>query len=240
MTDVSDPSSQPLMGHLTELRSRLIKVLAAMAVGAVAAFFFRHLMLDLLQGSYKDIVGRDLVVTGPTDQFSVAMRMALFGGVIVASPVIAYQAWAFINPGLTRKERKWAFPVVGALVLLFCSGVGFAYWTMPRVVDVLSSIFRDDVENMWTVEFHTRFVIRYLLLFGVSFQFPVFIFGAAAAGVVSSDKLAAGRRWAALIIVVVGAVVSPTGDPLTLLLLATPLYLLYEATIWIIRWTLKK
>ncbi|MCE2528868.1 MAG: twin-arginine translocase subunit TatC, partial [Acidimicrobiia bacterium] len=77
-------------------------------------------------------------------------------------------------------------------------------------------------------------------LFGVSFQFPVFLFGAAAAGVVTSDKLAAGRRWAVLIIVVVGAAVSPTGDPVTLLLLSTPLYLFYEATIWLIRLTLKK
>ena len=239
MTDVTDSSSQPLMGHLTELRSRLIKTLSAIAVGAVVAFFFRNLLLDLIQRSYSEVAGRDLVVTGPTDQFSIAMRMALFGGAMLASPVICYQAWSFVNPGLTTKERKWAFPVVGALVVLFCFGVGFAYWTLPRVVGVLGSIF-DQLENLWTVEYFTRFVIRYLLLFGVSFQFPVFLFGAAAAGAVTSDKLAAGRRWAVLIIVVVGAVVSPTGDPLTLLLLATPLYVFYEATIWIIRWTLKK
>ena len=126
-------------------------------------------------------------------------------------------------------------PRRGALVMLFGFGVGFAYWTLPRVVGVLGSIF-DQLENLWTVEYFTRFVIRYLLLFGISFQFPVFLYGAAAAGAVTSDKLASGRRWAVLIIVVVGAVVSPTGDPLTLLLLATPLYVFYEATIWIIRW----
>ncbi len=239
MTEGADPSGQPLMEHLTELRSRLVKTFVAVGVGTVVAFFFRNQMLQLLQSSYSEVAGRDLVVTGPTDQFSIAMRMALFGGVVLASPVIAYQAWSFVNPGLTQKERKWAFPVVAALVILFSFGVGFAYWSLPRAVAFLVSIF-EDLENLWTVELYTRFVIRFLLLFGVSFQFPVFLFGAAAAGVVTSDKLAAGRRWAVLIIVVVGAAVSPTGDPVTLLLLSTPLYLFYEATIWLIRLTLKK
>ena len=239
MTEGADPSGQPLMEHLTELRSRLVKTFIAVGVGTVVAFFFRNQMLHLLQSSYSEVAGRDLVVTGPTDQFSIAMRMALFGGVVLASPVIAHQAWSFVNPGLTQKERKWAFPVVAALVILFSLGVGFAYWSLPRAVEFLVSIF-EDLENLWTVELYTRFVIRFLLLFGVSFQFPVFLFGAAVAGVVTSDKLAAGRRWAVLIIVVVGAAVSPTGDPVTLLLLSTPLYLFYEATIWLIRLTLKK
>ena len=239
MTDASDPSSQPLMGHLTELRSRIVKTAAAVVVGAVVAFFFRELMLDVLQQPYLAVSERELIITGPTQPFSIAMRMALFGGALLASPVIFFQAWAFVNPGLTTRERKWAFPVVGALMLLFSLGVGFAYWSLPRALGFLLTIL-EDLEAFVTVEAYTRFVIRFLLLFGISFQFPVFLFGAAAAGVVSSDKLAAGRRWAVLIIVTVGAAVSPTGDPLTLLVLSTPLYLFYEATIWLIRWTLKK
>ncbi|MYH54911.1 MAG: twin-arginine translocase subunit TatC [Acidimicrobiia bacterium] len=227
------------MGHLDELRSRLLKTFIAVGVGTVIAFFFRNQMLALLQDSYSNTAGRSLVVTGPTDQFSIAMRMSIFGGSVLASPVIAYQAWSFINPGLTNRERKWAIPVVAALVTLFSVGVAFAYWSLPRAVDFLVSIF-SDLENLWTVELYTRFVIRFLLLFGISFQFPVFIFGAAAAGVVTSARLAAGRRWAVVIIVVVGAVVSPTGDPVTLILLSTPLYLLYEGTIWLIRLTLRK
>ncbi len=239
MTEGNDPSSQPLMGHLDELRSRLIKTFIAIGIGTVIAFFFRNQMLALLQDSYSNTAGRSLVVTGPTDQFSIAMRMSIFGGSVLASPVIAYQAWSFINPGLTNRERRWAIPVVAALVTLFSVGVAFAYWSLPRAVDFLVSIF-SDLENLWTVELYTRFVIRFLLLFGISFQFPVFIFGAAAAGVVTSARLAAGRRWAVVIIVVVGAVVSPTGDPVTLILLSTPLYLLYEGTIWLIRLTLRK
>ena len=239
MTDASDPSSQPLMGHLTELRSRIVKTAAAVVVGAVVAFFFRELMLEILQRPYLEVSDRELIITGPTQPFSIAMRMSLFGGALLASPVIFYQMWAFINPGLTTRERKWAFPVVGALLALFSLGVGFAYWSLPRALGFLLTIL-EDLEAFVTVEAYTRFVIRFLLLFGVSFQFPVFLFGAAAAGLVSSDRLAAGRRWAVLIIVTVGAAVSPTGDPLTLIVLSTPLYLFYEATIWLIRWTLKK
>lgn len=239
MTDVSDSSRQPLMGHLTELRSRLIKVIAAMAVGAVVAFFFREQMLDVLQRPYLKVSPRKLIVTGPTEPFSITMRMSLFGGVILASPVIAYQAWSFVNPGLTSRERKWAFPIVTAMVTLFGLGVSFAYWSMERALEFLLTIL-EGLDTFVTVELYTRFTIRFLLLFGLSFQFPVFLFAAAAAGAVTSAKLASGRRWAVLIIVTVGAVLTPTGDPVTLLLLSVPLYLFYEATIWLIRLILKK
>lgn len=239
MTEQADVSRQPLLGHLTELRSRLVKVMAALAVGAAAAFFLRNWMLDILQGPYLLVSDKPLIVTGPTEPFSIAMRMSLFGGAVLASPVITYQIWAFVNPGLTPRERRWAFPVVGAMVVLFGLGVGFAYWSMERALGFLLGIF-DDLETFVTVEHYTRFTVRFLLLFGVSFQFPVFLFAAAAAGAVSSNKLAAGRRWAVLIIVTVGAALTPTGDPLTLLLLSAPLYLFYEGTIWLVRWFLKK
>ena len=239
MTEQSDSSQQPLLGHLRELRSRLIKIMAALAVGAVAAFFFRNWMLGLLQGPYLLVSDKPLIVTGPTEPFSIAMRMSLFGGAVLASPVITYQVWAFVNPGLTARERKWAFPVVAAMVVLFGLGVGFAYWSMERALGFLLTIF-DDLETFVTVEHYTRFTVRFLLLFGISFQFPVFLFAAAAAGAVSSAQLASGRRWAVLIIVTVGAALTPTGDPLTLLLLSVPLYLFYEAAIWLVRWLLKK
>ena len=196
-------------------------------------------MLDVLQGPYLEVSDRPLIITGPTEPFSIAMRMALFGGAVLASPVITYQIWAFVNPGLTSRERKWAFPIVSAMVALFGLGVGFAYWSMQRALGFLLTIF-EDLEAFVTVEHYTRFTVRFLLLFGLSFQFPVFLFAAAAAGTVSSAKLASGRRWAVLIIVTVGAALTPTGDPVTLLLLAAPLYLFYEATIWLVRWLLKK
>jgi len=235
-----ESNRQPILGHLSELRNRLIKGSIAVVVGAFASFFYRQEMLDFLQQPYLDVTGgQELVVTGPTEPFSIAMRIALFGGVLLASPVLFYQAWAFVNPALTKRERKWAFPIVAALVSLFGLGVAFAYWSLERALDFLLNI-QPGLGILITVEFYVRFVIRFLLVFGIAFQFPVFLFGTAAAGVVTSAQLAAGRRWAVLIIVTVGAIVTPTGDPLTLLLLSAPLYLFYEVTIWLVRWILRK
>ena len=239
MTEELEKQSQPIIGHLTELRGRLIKVVATVTVGAAVAFVYRTDLLDILQQPYVNVTDQGLIFTGPTDPFSVAMRIALFGGVILASPVIFYQVWAFVIPALTKQERKWAIPVVAALVLLFCLGVVFAYWSLERALEFLLGI-QPGLEAFVSVEQYTRFTIRFLLVFGIAFQFPVFLFGAAAAGAVTSEQLSSGRRWAVLIIVTVGAVVTPTGDPLTLILLSTPLYLFYEITIWLVRYILRK
>jgi len=238
VTDL-DRERQPIMSHLVELRKRLIKVSFTIVLGAVIAFFYLDPIFDLLTQPYIDVNGKELIVTAPTEQFSIAMRIALFGGVLLVSPVIFYQAWAFVNPALTKRERKWAIPVVAALVILFLLGVTFAYWSLERALEFLLNIL-EGAESLITVEFYTRFTIRFLLVFGFAFQFPVFLFGTAAAGLVTSAQLAQGRRWAVLIIVTVGAVVTPTGDPLTLLLLSAPLYLFYEATIWLVRLILRK
>ena len=239
MIEQLDGVRQPIMGHLVELRGRLIKVSIAVLVGSVVAFFFRDQILHILERPYVNVTGKDLVVTGPTDPFSIAMRIALFGGLILVSPVVFYQAWAFVNPALTKRERRWAFPVVTLLVALFALGVAFAYWSLERALDFLLNI-QSGLEILITVEFYTRFTIRFLLVFGIAFQFPVFLFGTAAAGVVTSAQLAQGRRWAVLTIVTLGAIVTPTGDPLTLLLLSGPLYLFYEATIWLVRLVLRR
>jgi sec-independent protein translocase protein TatC len=167
------------------------------------------------------------------------MRVAFFGGAILASPVIFYQLWAFISPALTKKERKWVVPLVTAFFLLFVGGVWFGYWLTPRALEVLLNIF-PDVENNLRIGPYYSFVLRLLLAFGVVFQFPVFLYAAAAAGAVTSQQLGSGRRWAVLVIVIAAAGITPTGDPITLAAMAVPLYLLYEATIWVIKLTLRR
>jgi sec-independent protein translocase protein TatC len=173
------------------------------------------------------------------EEFGVLMRIALFGGVILASPVILYQIWAFINPALTKRERNWAFPVVTALVVLFIGGVFFGYWTLPRGLAFLLGIF-EDVTNDLRIGSYYSFVLRYLAAFGLAFLYPVFLFAAAAAGVVTAPQLARGRRWAVLIIVIAAALITPSGDAFTLIVLSVPLYVMYEATYWLIRLVLKK
>jgi len=242
---VTKPNSAPILAHLEELRSRIVKAAAAVMVGSIAAWIIREPMFEFLVAPYERSAtalgfdATDLNVFGVTEGFSIAMRLALFGGVLLASPVLFYQAWAFVNPALTKRERRWAVPIVFSLVALFLLGIGFAYWSMERALEFLLGI-QPGVETLISVDNYFRFTFRFLLVFGVAFQFPVFLFAAAAAGLVTSRQLADNRRWAVLIIVVVGAVVTPTGDPLTLMLLSTPLYLFYEATIWLVRWILRK
>lgn len=232
--------AQPILGHLRELRWRIVRASAGVLVGSVVAFFFARAIKALLEAPYVAACADCRLQTfGPAEPFSVFMKIALFGGIVLGSPVVLYQVWAFISPALTGKERRWAVPVIAACVVLFVLGVWFGYWTLPRALDFLLGIFPDVRTDLRIGEYFS-FVIRFLLAFGVSFLYPVFLFGAAAAGLVSSAQLAGGRRWAVLVIVIVAAVITPTGDALTLTLLAVPLYVFYEATYWLVRLVLKK
>lgn len=231
----------PLLGHLQELRRRLLVASAAVVVGAIFAFIFRSSILDLLVKPYERATGEDtLAFFEVGEAFSVSMKVALFGGVILTTPIWLYQLWAFVIPALSKREKRWAIPIVISLAILFVGGVLFAYWTMERAYDWLIGFGGDRLEPVIGVNQYLTFTFRYLLVFGIAFLFPVFLFAAGAAGVVGSRQLKAGRRWAVLIIVTVGAVLTPTGDPGTLMLLSVPLYLLYEITIWLIRFLLKK
>ena len=154
-------------------------------------------------------------------------------------PVILYQLWSFINPALTTRERRWTIPIIGACVVLFLGGISFGYWTLPRGLEFLLGIF-DDVDTDLRILEYFSFTVRFLLAFGLSFLYPVFLFAAAAAGIVSSEQLAKGRRWAVLVIVIVAAAITPTGDALTLTILTVPLYFFYEVTYWLVRLLLRK
>lgn len=212
----------------------------AVLVGAVVAFLFTDQLRDLLEAPFYDAMpGNDLQALEVGEEWGVLMRIALFGGLILAMPVVLYQIWSFITPALTGTERKWAIPIVAALVALFVAGVSFGYFILPRGLDFLLNIF-DNVENNLLIGRYYSFVLRFLLAFGVAFLYPVFLFAAAAAGIVSSDQLARGRSWAVILVVVGAALITPTGDILTLAVLSVPLYLMYEITYWLVRLVLKK
>lgn len=236
---MSDERRQTILEHLEEFRWRVVKSAIVLVITSIVAFIFRDWILDVLVQPYRDIGGAsELIALKPTEAFGAAMRIAFFGGVLLASPVLLYQIWAFINPALSPRERRWTIPIVTALVILFLGGVVFAYWILPRGLEFFASVL--EVEFRLQITEYLKFVTMVMFVFGLSFEFPVFLYAAAAAGLITSEKLARSRRWAITIIVIVAAVVTPTGDPYTLLLLSGPLYLLYEITIWLIRWTLRK
>ena len=231
---------QTILAHLEELRWRLVRVFIAVVVGGLVALVFHDQLRMILEAPFRAAApDNDLQTLNPTEQWGVLMRIALFGGIILASPVVLYQIWAFIQPALTKRERNWAFPVVGSLVVLFVGGVVFGYFTLPRGLEFLLDIFPDVEANLRLGNYYS-FTLRFLFAFGVAFLYPVFLFAAAAAGVISSQQLARGRRWAVLIIVIGAAVITPSGDAFSLMVLSVPLYLMYEATYWLVRLVLRK
>ena len=232
---------QPIMAHLGELRGRIFKAAAAVVIGSIVAFIFRQWIFDILVDPYEQITGESqLAFFRPTEAFSLFMRLSLFGGLVMASPIVIYQIWAFVSPALTKREKRLAIPVVAILVVLFLAGIGFGYWSLQRGLGFLIDFGGDSLDPVIGGNFYLSFAMRFLLVFGIAFEFPVFLYAAAAMGVVGWRQLAAGRRWAVLLIVTLGALVTPSGDPLTLLLLSVPLYVFYEVTIWVVRFTLRR
>lgn len=227
--------------HLGELRDRLIRVAIALVIGSVIGFAVHEQVLDFLAEPYKVAVpDSSLAFFRPTEAFSLVMKISLWTGAILASPVILYQTWRFVAPALTRREKKWAIPLTIIFVALFVLGLVVGYLALERGLVFLLDFGGDALQPVIGADLYFRFAMRFLLAFGIAFEFPVFLFAAAAFGAVTSKQLRSGRRWAIVIILVVAAFITPTGDPLTLLMLSIPMYLFYEITILAVRFILKK
>jgi sec-independent protein translocase protein TatC len=237
---VIEDKPQSILAHLEELRWRVVKIFIAIVVGGLVALLLHDQLRVILEAPFHEAAPEnDLQTLAATEQWGVLMRIALFGGIFLASPVVLYQIWAVIQPALTKKERNWALPIVGALVVLFVSGVVVGYLTLPRGLEFLLEIFPDVEANLRLGDYYS-FTLRFLFAFGLAFLFPVFLFAAAAAGVITSQQLGRWRRWAVLIIVIGAALITPSGDAFTLIALSVPLYLMYEATYWLVRLVLRK
>jgi len=238
---VNQTGAAPFMEHLEELRNRIIKVAIAVGIGTLIAFFLNEWILEVMIRPYRiAIPDASLAYFRPTEAFSLVMRLSLFGGFIIASPVVLYQLWRFVGPALTKREKRWAVPLTVVFVALFLIGLAIGYWALSRGLGFLLEFGGDSLVPVIGADFYLKFAMRFILAFGISFEFPIFIFAAAATGVVGSAQLRKGRRWAILTIVVFAAVITPTGDPLTLAMLAVPMYVLYEASILAVRWVLRK
>jgi sec-independent protein translocase protein TatC len=238
---MTERAQMTFMDHLAELRTRLMKSGVAVVVGSIAAFIFHEWILDLLSRPFEDAVdGGELAVFRPTEAFSLVMRLSFFGGIVLASPVILYQLWRFIGPAFSKREKKWVIPLMSILTVLFVAGVFLGYWALARGLDFLLNFGGGQLDPIIGADHYLGFAMRFILAFGIAFEFPVFLFAAAATGIVSSSKLRQGRRWAVLIILLAAALITPSGDPLTLMSLSIPLYAMFELTILAIRFILKK
>jgi len=235
-----------LAEHLGELRRRLIVCLVAIALGGVVAFIFYPEILNWLTGPYRDVCAAKhltcpgkLVITDPLEGFAVRMKVTGYGGVVLALPIILWQIWGFITPGLYENEKRYAIPFVFAAVALFIMGALIALWTFPKALQFLIS-FSGDVQPLFAPGAYLSLIMLMMLGFGIGFEFPVFLVALELVGVLSPQQLAGARRFAIVGIVVVVAVATPSGDPYSLLALSIPLIIFYEVSIVIGKLVLRR
>jgi sec-independent protein translocase protein TatC len=230
-----------VMEHLEELRRRIVISFVAILAGAVVGWFLYPYVLELLREPFCEYLrnnpevrppaGCDLVFNSPVDAFLTKLKMVGFLGLLVALPVVLYQLWAFIVPGLTSREKKWSVPFIVTSTLLFVAGAVFSIWTLPRALEFLLGFGGEFVVPLITFDRYLGFVTLVTLAFGVSFLFPVILVFLEAVGVLSWRLLASWRRWAILGIAIFAAVITPSGDPYTMFAMMIPMYLFYEASI---------
>ena len=221
--------------HLDELRRRIWYVLLAAFVAAVACFCFKEQLFAVVM--YPKPEGMKLINVELTQQFLTHMRVALWGGLLVVSPYIIYQLFAFVAPGLYSTERRLALRVAGGGYLLFLAGVALNYFVIfPFTVRFLGEYqVSADVANTITLGSYISVLGVMSLLMGVLFELPVLCWLLGKIGVLRAAFMKRYRRHAIVVILVIGAVITPTGDPFTLMLVAVPVYLLWELSILIVK-----
>lgn len=225
-----------LLEHLEELRSRLIVSVVAVVIGAAAGFFLAEPVLDLLRRPLPED-GADLIVTRVTDAFAVRLKIAGFVGIALAMPVILFEVWRFVTPGLTKPERRVVWPLLIVALLLFALGVGIGYLIIPYAVGFLLSFGIEGVPALLELPEYVGFVTTMMIVFGIVFEFPILLVALARIGVLDRQRLARGRRWAVLAIVLFAIVATPGGDPISPIILSSVMYLLYEAALLVVRLT---
>ena len=231
-----------VIGHLRELRRRLVFSVFAFVLVSIVAFFFYPALLEVirrplcsLDSSILGPQGCDLIFTKVGGGFMFRLKVTALAGMFLASPVWLYQIWAFVTPGLTSKEKKYALPFVLSSVTLFIAGGVVAYLTLPTGLRLLLTIGGDGLVAFLDAEKYLSFVGVMMLGFGVMFELPIFLFFLGLVGVLSTTQLRRQRKVALIAIVALAAIVTPSQDPYTLLALAAPLYVMYEVTIVALR-----
>jgi sec-independent protein translocase protein TatC len=228
-----DEKKLPLTTHLQELRKRLILSFIAVAVGFALCYTFAEKIFDILAAPLLKMMpaGGSLIFTSVAEAFFTYMKVAFIAGLILASPFVLYQIWAFVAPGLYRHEKKYVVPFVLAGSFFFAIGILFAYCiALPVGFKFLLGFATDFIKPMPSMKEYLSFSIKFLLAFGLVFEFPVVLVLLARIGVVDAKTLARQRKYAILLIFIFAAILTPP-DIISQLIVALPMIGLYELSI---------
>jgi sec-independent protein translocase protein TatC len=231
-----DPEGRmELTEHLGELRRRLMVSIVAVVVAATLVFVVAPSIINWLIQFYNDSAPKGtpdkFIFTGPLDAFATRLKIATYGGIVLAMPVWLWELWRFITPGLNPREKRYAIPFVISSIVLFALGGIVALLTLEPALKFLLNIGGSDLQPLLTADKYISLVSLMILAFGLAFEFPVILMFLLIARVLDTRQLRHWRRYAAVVIVAFAAIVTPSQDPYSLFAMAVPMYLFYEGCI---------
>jgi sec-independent protein translocase protein TatC len=218
--------------HLAELRSRLFKIAIAVAIGAIAGWFLYPYVLDILKHPFNEVQpGQPFIATEPLQAFGLRLKMSGFIGIAIAMPVIVWQVWRFVTPGLYPHEKKYAIPFTVSAIILFLGGAALAYLVLNPTLQFLTTIGGSQIEPFYTADSYVTLIVWMMLAFGVGFEFPVLLVALQLIGVLTPKQLIKWWRQAIVVVAIIAAVITPSGDPISMIALAVPMAVLYAVAI---------
>lgn len=236
----SEPNEKvmPFLDHLEELRQRLLKCIASIFLVSIISYFFSKQIMKILLLPYPK--EQKLIFLAPTEGFITYIKVSIFVGIIVSLPVIFYQLWKFIAPGLYKKERKYVPTIVFLSTFFFLVGALFCYFVIiPYGLNFLLGFSNNQLEPTIQIKEYLKFVTLLILVFGIIFELPLLSFFLTRIGILTPDFLRSKRRYGIVMIFIVAAILTPP-DVVTQLFLAGPLIILYEVSIWVSKFALPK
>ncbi|OPY15057.1 MAG: Sec-independent protein translocase protein TatC [Syntrophus sp. PtaB.Bin001] len=240
---LSSDEKLPLTAHLEELRKRLVHSLIAIAIGFSICYAFKEWLFWVVTRPLIAVMPKNsfMIFTSLPEAFFTYMKISFFASLILTSPFILYEIWKFVSPGLYPREKKYVLPFVFFSTLLFAGGVLFGYFiALPPAFKFFVSFSTDFLKPMVSMREYLTLALKFLLAFGICFELPVFIFFLAKIGIVNARMLSKQRRYAILVIFIVAAVLTPSPDAVSQVLMAIPLMILYEISIVVAKFAVRK
>jgi sec-independent protein translocase protein TatC len=235
--NLSVEDKQTIMEHLAEFRKAILISVSAIGIAALVCFSYNEQLLAIVTYPLTSI-DQHLIVTGVTEAFFVKLELSFLAGFVIAFPIVSWAVWKFLKPALYVHERRYIYLLFPATILLFVTGVLFSYFgILPLVLKFFVYIAGQNLQTMFKVDQYVSFVTSFTIPFGLVFELPVVTFFLVKIGVLKAELLSKNRKYAILIIVILAGVLTPGPDPISQIMMAVPVYILYEVSILVAKYT---